>query len=39
MNRALRTLALPTALATVLALAACGSNTDSTTAPAPAATA
>ena len=33
MNRALRTLALPTALATVLALAACGSNTDSTTGP------
>jgi uncharacterized protein (DUF305 family) len=30
MNRALRTLALPTALATVVALAACGSNTDST---------
>ena len=35
MNRALRTLALPTALATVLALAACGSNTDSTTGPGP----
>jgi uncharacterized protein (DUF305 family) len=34
MNRALRTLALPTALATVLALAACGSTTDSTTSPA-----
>jgi len=33
MNRALRTLALPTALATVLALAACGSGTDSTTTP------
>jgi uncharacterized protein (DUF305 family) len=31
MNHALRTLALPTALATVLALAACGSNTDDTT--------
>ena len=31
MNRALRTLALPTALATVLALAACGSDTDSST--------
>ena len=31
MNRALRTLALPTALATVLALAACGSSSDSTT--------
>jgi uncharacterized protein (DUF305 family) len=35
MNRALRTLALPTALATVLALAACGSSTDSTTSPGP----
>lgn len=34
MNRALRTLALPTALTTVLALAACGSSTDSTTSPA-----
>jgi uncharacterized protein (DUF305 family) len=34
MNRALRTLALPTALATVLALAACGSTTDSTSSPA-----
>ena len=34
MNRALRTLTLPTALATVLALAACGSTTDSTTSPA-----
>jgi uncharacterized protein (DUF305 family) len=33
MNHALRTLALPTALATVLALAACGSSTDSTTSP------
>jgi uncharacterized protein (DUF305 family) len=32
MNRALR-LALPTALATVLALTACGSSTDSTTSP------
>ena len=39
MNRALRTLALPTALATVLTLAACGSTTDSTTSPGPAATA